>query len=84
MNVLTMPARPYDDQRPGTSGLRKPVAIFRQQHYLENYLQAIFETVGGGANRTLVIGGDGRFYNHEAIQIAIRMAALSRLYGVVV
>ena len=75
MNVLTMPARPYDDQRPGTSGLRKPVAIFRQQHYLENYLQAIFETVGGGANRTLVIGGDGRFYNHEAIQIAIRMAA---------
>ena len=75
MNVLTMPARPYDDQRPGTSGLRKPVAIFRQPHYLENYLQAIFETVGGGANRTLVIGGDGRFFNREAIQTASRMAA---------
>ena len=75
MNVLTMPTRPYDDQRPGTSGLRKPVAIFRQPHYLENYLQAIFETVGGGANRTLVIGGDGRFFNREAIQTASRMAA---------
>ena len=75
MNVLTMPARAYDDQRPGTSGLRKPVAIFRQPNYIENYLQAIFETVGGDSNRTLVIGGDGRFFNREAIQTAIRMAA---------
>lgn len=74
MKVRTIQTRPIRDQRPGTSGLRKPVSVFRQPNYLENYLQSIFDADSEGANRTLVIGGDGRFFNREAIQTAIRMA----------
>ncbi|HRP78797.1 MAG TPA: alpha-D-glucose phosphate-specific phosphoglucomutase, partial [Aquamicrobium sp.] len=66
---------PYDDQKPGTSGLRKKVAVFRQKNYVENFIQSIFDSVAGFRGETLVIGGDGRYFNREAIQIAIRMAA---------
>jgi phosphoglucomutase len=67
--------RPYDGQKPGTSGLRKKVPVFQQPNYTENFIQSIFDALDGYRGQTLVIGGDGRYYNREAIAIAIRMAA---------
>ena len=66
---------PFADQRPGTSGLRKKVAVFEQSHYAENFIQSIFNCLQGFAGKTLVLGGDGRFYNDRVVQIVIRMAA---------
>ncbi len=71
----TVTTHPFTDQRPGTSGLRKKVAIFRQPHYLENFVQSIFDSVGAPKGATLVLGGDGRFYNRAAIQTILKMAA---------
>ncbi len=66
---------PFGDQRPGTSGLRKKTTVFMQPHYLENFVQSVFDAVGDVRGQTLVLGGDGRYYNREAIQIILRMAA---------
>ena len=66
---------PIEGQKPGTSGLRKKTAIFKRPHYLENYVQSIFDGIGGVEGKTLVIGGDGRYFNDEAIEIILRMAA---------
>ncbi|CAN7362201.1 alpha-D-glucose phosphate-specific phosphoglucomutase [Pararhizobium sp. LjRoot255] len=66
---------PYLDQKPGTSGLRKKVPVFQQKNYAENFIQSIFDSLEGFSGDTLVIGGDGRYYNREVIQIAIKMAA---------
>jgi phosphoglucomutase len=75
MQVRIVATTPFTDQKPGTSGLRKRVSAFRQAHYLENFVQAIFDTVTVPENATLVLGGDGRFYNREAVQIILKMAA---------
>ena len=75
MDIKTIPTSPYDDQKPGTSGLRKRVRTFRQTNYLENFVQAIFNSLEDCRGKALVLGGDGRFYNRQAIQIIIRMAA---------
>ena len=75
---------PYDDQKPGTSGLRKKVDVFRQKNYVENFIQSIFDCVAGFRGETLVVGGDGRFFNREAIQIAMRMAAANGFGRVIV
>lgn len=78
-NRKTIDTRPFDDQKPGTSGLRKKVRVFQQENYLENFVQSIFDASAGSAekfpHKTLVVGGDGRYYNSEAVQIIIRMAA---------
>jgi phosphoglucomutase len=66
---------PFEGQKPGTSGLRKKVTLFQQPHYAENFIQSIFDALEGFAGQILVIGGDGRFYNAEVVQTAIRMAA---------
>ena len=70
-HVLT---QPFEGQKPGTSGLRKKVSEFKQANYLENFVQATFNTLSSCSGQTLVIGGDGRYFNREAIQIIIRMA----------
>ena len=75
MNIHTLTTQPFTDQKPGTSGLRKKVTVFQQPHYLENFVQAIFDSLEGFQGQTLVLGGDGRFYNRQAIQIILKMAA---------
>ncbi|MBI5900538.1 MAG: alpha-D-glucose phosphate-specific phosphoglucomutase [Rhodocyclales bacterium] len=75
MNVRTVATEPFTDQKPGTSGLRKKVAVFQAPTYLENFVQAVFDTVGVPAGATLALGGDGRYLNREAIQVILRMAA---------
>jgi len=76
-DILTISTSPFADQRPGTSGLRKKVAVFQQPHYLENFVQSIFDSLTGFAGSTLVVGGDGRFHNDVAIATIVRMAAAS-------
>ena len=80
----TVATKPYADQKPGTSGLRKKVSVFRQPHYVENFVQSTFDSLEGFAGQTLVIGGDGRYYNREAIQKAIRIAAANGFGRIVV
>lgn len=75
MTIETIPTRPFPDQKPGTSGLRKPVSVFRRPHYLENFVQAIFDSLDGKQRKLLVVGGDGRYYNRQAIQVILKMAA---------
>ena len=71
----TISVFPFSDQKPGTSGLRKKVPVFQQPGYTEAFIQSIFDSLDGFEGKSLVIGGDGRFYNREVIQTAIRMAA---------
>ncbi len=73
--ILTIETKPFDGQKPGTSGLRKKVGVFQAPHYLANFVQSIFDSLDGYAGKTLVIGGDGRYFNREAIQVCIKMAA---------
>ncbi|OHV75484.1 alpha-D-glucose phosphate-specific phosphoglucomutase [Ensifer sp. LCM 4579] len=73
--MITVSTNPYGDQKPGTSGLRKKVPVFQQKNYAENFIQSIFDSLEGYEGETLVIGGDGRYYNRDVIQKAIKMAA---------
>lgn len=75
MVTTRIPTMPFSDQRPGTSGLRKKVTVFQQPRYVQNFIQSIFDNVEGAEGATLVIGGDGRYFNDSVVQIAIRMAA---------
>ncbi|SFC32857.1 alpha-D-glucose phosphate-specific phosphoglucomutase [Massilia yuzhufengensis] len=84
MSIQTIPTTPFAGQRPGTSGLRKKVTEFLQPGYLENFVEAIFLTLGEGAGRTLVVGGDGRYFNRGAIQTILRMAAAHGVQRVLV
>lgn len=66
----------FEGQKPGTSGLRKAVKVFQQEHYTENFVQAILEATGSSLlGSTLVVGGDGRYYGREAVQKIIKIAA---------
>jgi phosphoglucomutase len=81
--MTTIATKPFEGQKPGTSGLRKKVTVFQQPHYAENFIQSVFDVLDGFAGKTLVIGGDGRFYNDTVVQIAIRMAAANG-FGLVI
>ena len=84
MSIRTVETSPFDDQKPGTSGLRKKVSVFQKPGYLDNFLQSIFDSLEGHEGATLVIGGDGRFLNREAIQTAIAMAAANGIGKIIV
>ncbi len=83
MTIRIIETSPFADQRPGTSGLRKRTAVFSQPHYLENFVQALFDVVALPAGSTLVVGGDGRFFNREATQTIVRMAAANGIGRVI-
>ncbi|MFO1357881.1 alpha-D-glucose phosphate-specific phosphoglucomutase [Plasticicumulans sp.] len=84
MDIRTVATTPFEGQKPGTSGLRKKVAVFRQPDYLENFVQSIFDTVPALAGGTLVLGGDGRYYNRAAAQTILKMAAANGVARVLV
>ena len=75
MQIQTIKTQAYMDQKPGTSGLRKKVKVVLQENYLQNFVQSVLDTVGDTAGITLVLGGDGRYYNRQAAQLIIKMAA---------
>ena len=81
MPIISLPTTPYAGQRPGTSGLRKKVTVFEQRHYLENFVQALFDVLPDAKGLTLVVGGDGRYHNRVAIQVILRMAAAKGYEG---
>jgi phosphoglucomutase len=87
--IRTVVTRPFNDQHPGTSGLRKKTQLFLKPHYTENYVQSVFDAVGNGgkvdfSQEALAIGGDGRFHNRAAIQVILRMAAANGFGSVLV
>src|SRR5271165_2999655 len=82
--IRTVATRPFPDQKPGTSGLRKKVPVFQQPGYLEKFIQSIFDSLEGFAGKTLVLGGDGRFFNREAIQIVVKIAAANGFGRIVI
>lgn len=84
MSIISVSTTPFSDQKPGTSGLRKKVKIFQQQHYLENFVQSIFDSLDDLAGKTLVLGGDGRYYNKIAIKTILKMAAANGVGKVLV
>ena len=80
MEITTIPTTAFKDQLPGTSGLRKPVATFSQEHYTENFVQSIFNAIGNQMHgRTLVVGGDGRFLMKKTIATIVKMAAANKV-----
>ncbi len=88
MTIRTIQTTPITGQKPGTSGLRKKTPVFMGHHYLENFVQAIFDVVGArnpdGSGKTFVLGGDGRYFNAEAAQVILRMAAANGAARVIV
>ncbi|MCG6858804.1 MAG: alpha-D-glucose phosphate-specific phosphoglucomutase [Salaquimonas sp.] len=75
MKVKTVSTKPIDGQKPGTSGLRARTKVFMGTNYLENFVQSVFNAIGGLAGKTLTLGGDGRYFNDAAIQTILKMAA---------
>src|SRR5437870_3765878 len=79
VKIQSIRTTPFTGQRPGTSGLRKKTRVFMEPHYLENFVQAVFnavqeDTKADFRKEILVVGGDGRYYNRTAIQLILRMA----------
>lgn len=84
MDIKAIKTKPYMDQKPGTSGLRKKVSVYRQENYVENFVQSIFDSLEGFEGKTLIIGGDGRYYNDKAIQTIIKMAVANQFGRIIV
>ncbi len=84
MQNFTVDTRPIQGQKPGTSGLRKKTKVFKEPHFLENYVQSIFDGIGGIEGKTLVLGGDGRYFNDRASQVILRMAAANEAKRIII
>ncbi|GGP21307.1 alpha-D-glucose phosphate-specific phosphoglucomutase [Silvimonas iriomotensis] len=84
MSTQTISTQPIAGQKPGTSGLRKKVGVFQAPHYLENFVQSIFDALGNVKGKTLALGGDGRYHNREAVQVILKMAAANGVGKVMV
>jgi phosphoglucomutase len=84
MAIQTISTTPIPGQRPGTSGLRKKVGVFQQAHYLENFVQSVFDSLGDLSGKTLVLGGDGRYHNRAAVRTILKMAAANGVARVLV
>ena len=81
--IRTIESAPFTDQKPGTSGLRKKTSVFRQPRYLEHFIQALFDVASLSESDTLILGGDGRFFNREALQVIVRMAAANGITKII-
>lgn len=84
MDIKAVQTKPYSDQNTGTSGLRRKVSVFRQPNYLENFIQSVFDCLEGFEGKTLVIGGDGRFFGVEAAQTIIKIAVANRFGRIII
>jgi phosphoglucomutase len=84
MEMITVQTQPIEGQKPGTSGLRKKTKVFMGAHYLENFVQAIWQGIDGAVGKSFVLGGDGRYFNEQAAQVILRMAAASGATKVIV
>ncbi|WP_420014045.1 alpha-D-glucose phosphate-specific phosphoglucomutase [Tateyamaria sp.] len=84
MQIETIETTPIEGQMPGTSGLRKKTRVFMEPRFLENFIQATFDAIGGGDGKTLIVGGDGRYFNKDAIQTILRMSAGNGVAQVIV
>ncbi len=84
MEIKTIVTTPFQDQKTGTAGLRKKVSVFSQENYLENFIQSIFNAVPGFQGKTIVLGGDGRYYNAHAIQVIVKMAAAQKVGRIII
>lgn len=82
--MQTIETKPFEGQKPGTSGLRKKVPVFQQPHYTENFVQSIFDALSGYQGQTLVLGGDGRYYNREVIQTVLRIGIANGVGRIVI
>ena len=81
LSAIKLPTTPFEGQKPGTSGLRKAVKVFSQKHYTENFIQCVLTGGLGDAlpGSTLVVGGDGRYFSHEAVEIIIQICAANKV-----
>ncbi|KAK1021152.1 Phosphoglucomutase-2, partial [Friedmanniomyces endolithicus] len=76
MSIETVSTKPFQDQKPGTSGLRKKVKVFQQENYSENFVASILLSIPEGVKDSfLVIGGDGRYWNPEVMQMIAKIGA---------
>lgn len=82
--IKTVATTPFNDQKMGTAGLRRKSKIVMQPNYIENFVQSIFNVIGDLSDKTILLGGDGRFYNNVAIQKIIKMAAANGLKKLIV
>lgn len=82
--IKTVSTTPYNDQKMGTAGIRKKTKAVMQPNYIENFIQSLFDAIGGVSGQTFVLGGDGRYYNEIAIQKIIKLAAANGMKKLII
>ena len=84
MDIFSVKTTPFQDQQTGTGGLRRKTSVFKQKHYVENFVQSIFDACSGFEGKTLILGGDGRYFNDRAIQAIIKLAVANQFGRLIV